>query len=526
VAAIGVARRWGGAALVWPRLSEGALVGGLVLLAVALRLPYLWDVPRFTDETDEVLLGLQIARGQRLPLVNQEAYIGPFWNYLLAGVFLVTGPSLFVPRMVALVFGALTVVPSYLLARELAGRSVATLAALLLVASPAHIAVNSHIAWSHCITPLFTTIGFWLLVRAVGSGRWLLPAGLAFGVAAQTHPTVVGLLPGALGYVLWKRPGLLRSPWLWFGAVAFAVATVNLIVYNAANGWVGLTTALDLDEAELRGGSLVGSERYLYQLDQLAKTLPMALGGRLSEDLEPFTTLLHPSILVFVALTATGLVLLVRRGEPLAALLLIPLIILMPAIHGRLAPAVPKLRYLAPLLPLCYTACALAAVELARWGLRAMERRPGLGELVRPVVYASLALLVVGPLILLAEYYVAAERAGRTNAVTFETAAVLQAAHQPGDVVLIDSALRDEYTLSGGREIKYLRLIASIPGWSWRVVDAPKADLLAGSGRGGRLLVVHRLNERQVAARYRLQRVSGASISEAPYTVYRVHGRS
>src|SRR5215207_8968285 len=111
MAAIGVAKRWGGLSLARPRVSEAALVVGMVAAAAALRLPYLWDVPRFTDETDEVLLGLQIARGQRLPLVNQEAYIGPLWNYLLAGVFLLIGPSLYVGRAVALAFGALTVIP-------------------------------------------------------------------------------------------------------------------------------------------------------------------------------------------------------------------------------------------------------------------------------------------------------------------------------------------------------------------------------------------------------------------------------
>src|SRR6266508_3761564 len=56
----------------------------LVALALAVRWPYLWDIPRFTDETDEALLGLQIARGQTLRLTNQDPYIGALWNYLLA----------------------------------------------------------------------------------------------------------------------------------------------------------------------------------------------------------------------------------------------------------------------------------------------------------------------------------------------------------------------------------------------------------------------------------------------------------
>ena len=105
------ASRLDGSVLAWSRLKDAALVGGLVVLAVAVRLPYLGDIPRLTDEPDEIIIALQIARGQRAPLVNVDHYIGALWNYVLAGVFLVTGPSFLVPRLVALAFGALTVVP-------------------------------------------------------------------------------------------------------------------------------------------------------------------------------------------------------------------------------------------------------------------------------------------------------------------------------------------------------------------------------------------------------------------------------
>ena len=44
-----------------------ALVG-LCLAAFALRLPYLVEIPRFTDELQEILWALGIARGEMLPL--------------------------------------------------------------------------------------------------------------------------------------------------------------------------------------------------------------------------------------------------------------------------------------------------------------------------------------------------------------------------------------------------------------------------------------------------------------------------
>ena len=73
----------------------------------------------------------------------------------------VGGPSLLTPRLIMAIMGAVTVVPTYLLGRSLAGGSslVGLLAALLLALSPIHIVVNSHIASSNCLTPLFTTLG-------------------------------------------------------------------------------------------------------------------------------------------------------------------------------------------------------------------------------------------------------------------------------------------------------------------------------------------------------------------------------
>ncbi len=41
----------------------------LFLVALLLRLPYLWDIPRFTDELQEILWALAIYRGEILPLV-------------------------------------------------------------------------------------------------------------------------------------------------------------------------------------------------------------------------------------------------------------------------------------------------------------------------------------------------------------------------------------------------------------------------------------------------------------------------
>src|SRR4051812_26183837 len=86
----------------WPTACEVAVVGLVLGLAVALRLPNLMVVPRLTDETDEVILGLRIARGEALPLVGVNTYIGALFNYLVAAGFRLLGPRPEVGRLTVL----------------------------------------------------------------------------------------------------------------------------------------------------------------------------------------------------------------------------------------------------------------------------------------------------------------------------------------------------------------------------------------------------------------------------------------
>src|SRR4051812_28404710 len=100
-----------------------ALPMGLVVAALALRLPYLWTIPRFSDETREVLLSIEVLNGRDPGLVNVDAYIGGFYNWLLAAIFWLTGVSAYTPRLLTAVAGAGGGGVPSLLARRLGGRA-------------------------------------------------------------------------------------------------------------------------------------------------------------------------------------------------------------------------------------------------------------------------------------------------------------------------------------------------------------------------------------------------------------------
>src|SRR3712207_5902271 len=96
---------------------ELALVVGLVIVALAVRLPNLLWAPAYTDESREVLWAVDIYRGRHWPLTGCDPYLGPIFPYLLAALFHAVGLSLILPRLTVAVFSALVVAAVYWLAR-------------------------------------------------------------------------------------------------------------------------------------------------------------------------------------------------------------------------------------------------------------------------------------------------------------------------------------------------------------------------------------------------------------------------
>ena len=480
-----------------------ALVLGLVAAGLALRLPYLWTVPRFTDETREVLRAVQLMRGEVRGLevlVNLDAYIGGLYNWLLAGLFWLTGPSPYTPRLVVAVAGALTVGATYLLARDVAagawrgpatdgepvpsagagqardGRVAGVVAAGLLATAGGHILSNGHIAWSHCLTPLFTTLAAWLLVRGArdASAVALLGSGLAFGLALQTHPATLVLLPGAAVYVLWWGRRSLRTPWPYAALGLFLVGISNLVVYNVLTGGNTLTEASDVRDRYAQGRSiLMDAGTYAATQGVHGTMLLSYLGGAVDargpvdsrgmpRSLSPY--LLDPTLWVYGGLSLAGLVFAARRGAPLLLLMTVSSVLIMPYFNERKYVPISDGRYLMPLLPLAYAGIGLLAA--AAW--RAIEER---GTALRGTWAVAVALLVAWPLVPLARYYGQELAAGRTNGPLWDVVERVAAARRPGEAVLLDRDLADVKLEGGGTAFRSIRFLLTTSGIDDRSFD-------------------------------------------------------
>lgn len=452
-----------------PRTAAVGALGAvfLAVVAAATRLPYLASVPRLTDETAEVLLAFAISRGDRLPLTNVDPYIGPHFSYVLAGLFRLVGPEPLMPRATVAGFGILTVVCTAGLAATAARLvgprprgaapilAAALLAGLMLALNPLHSVVNSRVAWSHAVTPLFTTAGLWALLVGVEGRRprALIGAGLSLGLAVSTHPTAALLVAAAGPYVLWRGRALLRSPWLW-GALAIILA-VNLpiLVFNVASGGGSVTGAAAV--LKEYGHGQVGPAHptaYLQSVGRHLLLLEQLVAGPLALRPPTWAAVLDPVLLAYGALALAAFGSAARR--PAGLLLVLPtaaLVAGMAYLNTSKHEPVTDGRYLAPALPLVAVAVGCLAARL----LSGLRRR-----WLRSAVALGLLAAAVQPGLHLWPYV---EQAGTvdpsTTGMLAEARRIADAA-RPGETVVLDARLGLVTIRSRGANDQALRIRA------------------------------------------------------------------
>lgn len=206
----------------------------LTFLALLLRLPYWKVIPASFDEVNQTVYALLIAQKQLLPLVGNDAYAGPFYFYLLAGLLRlgITNPML--GRAVIMVAGTLTVPATFGWVQALGhNKTAALIAALLVTVNPDLILVNSHMGGSTFLLPFFTTLFLMGLTVALSqdSWGWLVGGSIAGGLALQSNP-IAGLV--IMAGLLWFLARTYRQPRLghWWPWWPICAGLVILLVYS------------------------------------------------------------------------------------------------------------------------------------------------------------------------------------------------------------------------------------------------------------------------------------------------------
>jgi len=415
--------------------SDMVTACALTLVGLLTRLPYVTLIPLYHDETATAIYALAIKLGGFMPLVNVDPYHGPVFPYLLAAS-LYLFPSPLTPRIFAMITGALTVGITYGLARAMGlGRPWATLAGLLMTANPIHILINSHLADSSFIIPLFSTAFLAALARAVrrDSGTWLVVAGALLGLAGQAHPTVVLMLPGVAAWFLiqrtpgghdWRSQSSRQSPigfrtrWPYLAAAAILLVYAPVIIHNMRTS---LTAVQEVTQHRLYAWEPVTSlGMYLQNMWRLALQLCRQVSGVL-EGNETFQDLMGLPLLLS-AWAVAGLIYTARKGASLPALAVLSQMLAMPGISSYYGLYL-ETRYTIQLVPLMFVAMAALAADVWEIPLRKLTLRAfARGNVGRAMAWLAGALLValsLWPLTLLARYYQHQLAAGRTTAPNY-----------------------------------------------------------------------------------------------------------
>jgi 4-amino-4-deoxy-L-arabinose transferase-like glycosyltransferase len=419
-------------------LLELVVLAAIGLGAFWLRAQHLSDIPRYTDEINEILPAFDIARGRSFPLTSGPKHIGAFFDYMLAGAILVFGRSPDLPRQVVFVAGLVTVLLAYGYARSLGGRWAGLLAAGLLGVSAPHVLLSSRVAWSVSLTPLLCLGAAWALDRAVARRQpwYLLATGLLAGLALQAHPSFVALLPGLAAFAILRGRSLVRGPQPYLAALVFIAACANILVYNWQSGAGGARSV-----SQEYPGRAPSASGYLKNLAEPPHGLMLTLASAIDPTRAP--SVAEPFVLFVTVLGLLSLLYLARRATALPLLLVLSAMLLLPLLHDDFSPLL-KARYTMPLVPLVSVAIgvflARTAVARGMW-----SRLAAAGVWMVMMVGMVLSLLHFESVMIASDCTNTPQRAFITE---------LERHHQPGEWILLDQGV-----LRSGERMGYLTLL-------------------------------------------------------------------
>jgi Dolichyl-phosphate-mannose-protein mannosyltransferase len=459
---------WAGSSLaVWAFPILALAIG---LLTVGIRVQHLTDIPRYTDEINEILPAFDILRGSSFPLVSGPKHLGAFFDYVLAGAMLLFGRSPDLPRVVVLIAGLVTVLLTYGYARALGGRWAGLLAACLLAVSAPHVLLSSRVAWSASLTPMLGIGAVWTLELAVSRRRpWLLlVTGLLAGLALQAHPSFVAFLPGFAVFCVLRGRQLFRRPQVYLAGLVFLAAFANVLLYN----WQSSVGGLRSVSQEYPGDGL-GLSVYVENLAAPLRGLVLTLAS--SVDPTRLPTVFEPFVLFVAGLSLVGLLYLARRATVLPLLVVLSAVLVLPLIHDDFAPLF-KARYTMPLIP-------LVSVAIGVFLARLLTAR---GHWPRAVAATAGLLMMGGMLSSLLHFESLALANDCTNKPQRAFVAELQRQLRPGEWILLDQGV-----LPSAERLGYLTLLelsskrvgeASFGrGGVWRELDERPSFLTAVS---------------------------------------------
>jgi hypothetical protein len=181
----------------------------------------------------------------------------PFTPFVGRMALILFGPSIAAIRFFPSLAQGIALVLTGWMARDFGGRRAAQIVAGLAVAiapvSLASGALFQYVSFDF----LWWVLLAWMTIRLLASNnpRWWLGIGAAIGLALMTKYTIVfsaaGIAAGLLVSRVWR---LLRTPWLWAGALLAALIFLPNLVWQVQHGFISLEFLRFIHARDIRIG--------------------------------------------------------------------------------------------------------------------------------------------------------------------------------------------------------------------------------------------------------------------------------
>jgi 4-amino-4-deoxy-L-arabinose transferase-like glycosyltransferase len=195
------------------------------------------------DDALSALMALGILDGERPIMLKNQTYAGAWEPYAMALSYLAFGVSRVSAKLPELLNSTALVATTWLLAHEVAGRTAAWLAALLMALPPVYVLVLSLKPWAPYTEVML--LGSLCLVGALRLAfprpaqhdrRWALGCGVSGGLALWMHPLAVWYLLPAAAVVLLRGWGRRLFDLAGWGLLGFVVGALPVWLYNLRTG--------------------------------------------------------------------------------------------------------------------------------------------------------------------------------------------------------------------------------------------------------------------------------------------------
>jgi 4-amino-4-deoxy-L-arabinose transferase-like glycosyltransferase len=248
----------------WIR-SEWFVLLVVTALAAALRLYALDRLPAglYHDEAYNGLDALDIIRGARPIFFEANNGREPLFIYLVSIAVALLGRNPLAIRIVSALLGTLTVPAAYAMARELKGRRVALLSAVVTALTFWHLNL-SRLGFRAVSLPLFIALALWWFARGLHRREWhnFALAGLFLGLAQYTYVAArfVIIAFAVLSVYLFKRRRAgFREVGILF-AVALLVALPLLVYFGRhLDAFLARSAQVSVFNPDINGGDLLGT---------------------------------------------------------------------------------------------------------------------------------------------------------------------------------------------------------------------------------------------------------------------------